>query len=310
MNSHLSAPSETAREAARQHDGKFGRQHLLEPPTGLSLSLPEAPIEDPVKSRAAELYTDPYPGRKGSEKVTETCGKCSGSGVYTAPSRVSFYTPAVGTQTTGCFDCGGTGKYTRLVSSARATARAAAGRAAEHEQEAAGIKARWELLRQEQQPLRDDLETLFTTVPERLWPSGSDHMESSNRAYGEYPTLDESEAQELHREVLGAIQEYGLRKPVPVSENRQRVVGEVLAVKYQESDFPGRSGSFKMLVEGDGWKVWGTRPNGSDIGKGDTVAFEARLKTSPDDPTFGFFTRPTKAEVLERAPVKDAGPAL
>lgn len=68
-------------------------------------------------------YIDPYPGRKGRERIVETCGRCGGTGVYNAPSRVTFYTSAVNDITTGCFSCAGTGVRSFLVSSARQTAR-------------------------------------------------------------------------------------------------------------------------------------------------------------------------------------------
>lgn len=73
---------------------------------------------EPVSS-----YIDPYPGRKGRERIVETCGRCGGTGVYNAPSRVTFYTSAVNDITTGCFSCAGTGVRSFLVSSARQTAR-------------------------------------------------------------------------------------------------------------------------------------------------------------------------------------------
>lgn len=66
-----------------------------------------------------DFYVDPFPGRKGSERITDTCGKCIGTGLYTAPTH---FTDGHGRPI--CFDCRGTGTRSRLVSSARATARA------------------------------------------------------------------------------------------------------------------------------------------------------------------------------------------
>lgn len=68
-------------------------------------------------------YVDPYPGRKGSERVRTECGWCSGTGVYTGKSGYKFHTPAVGAVTTGCFHCEGRGYNSVLVSSLRASAR-------------------------------------------------------------------------------------------------------------------------------------------------------------------------------------------
>ena len=33
-----------------------------------------------------DFYVDPFPGRKGSERITDTCGKCIGTGLYTGPT--------------------------------------------------------------------------------------------------------------------------------------------------------------------------------------------------------------------------------
>ena len=89
-------------------------------------------------------------------------------------------------------------------------------------------------------------------------------------------------------------------KPVPVSDKRWKVVGEVVSVKKVDTAF----GTFlKMLVKNaDGWKVWGTVPSDLVAERGATVEFMARVEPSKDDPKFGFFSRPTKAMVLVEAP--------
>jgi len=33
-----------------------------------------------------DFYVDPFPGHKGSERITDTCGKCIGTGLYTGPT--------------------------------------------------------------------------------------------------------------------------------------------------------------------------------------------------------------------------------
>ncbi len=110
------------------------------------------------------------------------------------------------------------------------------------------------------------------------------------------------------------------RIPVPVGA--QQVEGTVLAMRFQESRW---GGSVKMLVEVEtpagNYKVWGTLPaslrdlyriehgpllaNGSHdvshhpVGVGAKVRFSANCEQSSDDPSFGFFSRPTKAELIE-----------
>lgn len=82
-------------------------------------------------------------------------------------------------------------------------------------------------------------------------------------------------------------------KPVPITDERIDIEGEVLAVK--SSDF-GR----KVMVKAkDGWRIWGTRPGSADVAKGDRVAFRASVTPSKDDPKFGFFSRPTNWRAVD-----------
>lgn len=104
----------------------------------------------------------------------------------------------------------------------------------------------------------------------------------------------------------------------PLEEGRREIEGEVLSTKWQDSDF---GGSLKMLVkQDDGNKLWGSVPGnladltishteldestgGYDVIegielKGARVKFTAAVERSRDDEHFGFFKRPTKAEVL------------
>ncbi len=93
-------------------------------------------------------------------------------------------------------------------------------------------------------------------------------------------------------------------KPCPTG--RIEVTGTVLTTKYQESVY---GETLKMLVKADdGWKVWGTVPSileiftDGDIQRGlqhgDRVRFKAQVTPSDTDTKFGFFKRPTQAEVI------------
>lgn len=100
--------------------------------------------------------------------------------------------------------------------------------------------------------------------------------------------------------------------PVPVG--KATVEGRVTAVRFVENAY---GATWKMRVVTDaGWAVWGTRPTalcdafhytengyvdvpGAQIG--DRVRFVATIEPAADDPHFGFFKRPTKAEIVERA---------
>lgn len=77
-------------------------------------------------------YEDPYPGRTGSQRVTQTCGKCAGHGRL----------PGVLVDAGRCWRCGGHGTVRVLVSSARAAARRHAGAAAARAAEAATMDQR------------------------------------------------------------------------------------------------------------------------------------------------------------------------
>lgn len=92
----------------------------------------------------------------------------------------------------------------------------------------------------------------------------------------------------------------------PVVEGRQVITGRVLTVKFQEGYY---GSTLKMLVRDDrGFKVWGSVPASLDTGnngvdRGDMVRFTATVERSEQDETFGYFKRPTKAEVLATAEV-------
>ncbi len=120
------------------------------------------------------------------------------------------------------------------------------------------------------------------------------------------------------------------RGPVEdVPEGRVEVIGTIISTKWVDNDF---GGAFKMLVESDEghWRVWGTLPAkidstlrhmndevrdhnwnrtedflpGFDF-KGSKVRFTAAIEPSKDDKTFGFYSRPTKPELIEAATIQE-----
>lgn len=85
-----------------------------------------------------------------------------------------------------------------------------------------------------------------------------------------------------------------------VPTGRVQITGTILGTKMVESDYGLTE---KMLVEDDrGFKVYGTVPSSiyssGDV-KGMKVTFSAKVEPSNNDAFFGFFSRPTKAKVLE-----------
>lgn len=86
-------------------------------------------------------------------------------------------------------------------------------------------------------------------------------------------------------------------EPVPADAGRIKITGEVISQKTVEGDYGVQ---FKMLVRDDrGFKVWGTEPSSISPEKGSRVSFMAKVERSKDDEFFGFFSRPTKAEILD-----------
>lgn len=73
---------------------------------------------------AARGYVDPFPGRRGSERVASVCTRCDGRG------RLNLLM-----DNGRCWGCGGSGRVSVLVSSARATARRRARQAASRVEE-------------------------------------------------------------------------------------------------------------------------------------------------------------------------------
>ena len=80
---------------------------------------------------------------------------------------------------------------------------------------------------------------------------------------------------------------------------RVEVAGVVTSTDSRANDFGVR---YVMTVKDDrGFRVWGTIPSAINPSVGDRVAFTATVEKSDKDSTFGFYTRPSKARMLETA---------
>lgn len=109
--------------------------------------------------------------------------------------------------------------------------------------------------------------------------------------------LESAEADTAKRDAERAAQAEQAANAQPVPTGLVVIQGEVLTTRWKDNDFGG--GSLKMLVQhADGWKVWGTVPSSLEVERGDQVEFTATVEPSDDDPHFGFFKRPRKAQVL------------
>lgn len=87
----------------------------------------------------------------------------------------------------------------------------------------------------------------------------------------------------------------------PLSAGRQTVEGEVLTVKFVDNPYAYNSSTMKMLVKLDGGqRVWGTVPStiADDVERGVRVRFVATVTPKDGETDFGFYSRPSKAEVV------------
>lgn len=85
----------------------------------------------------------------------------------------------------------------------------------------------------------------------------------------------------------------------PVIEGKIRITGEVVSTDTKFNQWGARD---VMTVKDDrGFKVWGSVPRAVSAQKGARVTFSATVEKSDRDETFGFFKRPTNAELLEAA---------
>ncbi len=243
--------------------------------------------------RAAE---EPYVGTSYSD----SCRRCGGAGGWE------------GWPGWTCFDCGGRGtelrtyRKHRFEADPRTRIKKETARAAEYE-------ARENVFEERIAELGEvGVALLAARTIEREWIATENWDNEPDREIRFRATL----AEKLHR--FGSLSpaqiaavEKGLARDAekveqakvtaaagPLAAGRQTIEGEVVSVKFYESKF---GGSTKMLVVlDDGRKVFGGVPTALySVSKGDRVRFAAAIETT-DDPAFGYFSRPTKAEFLSQ----------
>lgn len=86
--------------------------------------------------------------------------------------------------------------------------------------------------------------------------------------------------------------------PEDLLEGRHTFAGEVVSTKYHDTLYGSK---LKVLLLDDrGFKIYGSMPAPvGHCGRGDRIQFDAAVAASNDDPKFGFFSRPTKAQEIE-----------
>jgi len=84
--------------------------------------------------------------------------------------------------------------------------------------------------------------------------------------------------------------------PVPVTNDRIRIKGDVLSKKDVYNDYGCATKA--IIWDERGFKVYGTLPAAIlDAEIGSVVEFEAKVSAAQDDENFGFYSRPTKAAI-------------
>jgi hypothetical protein len=84
--------------------------------------------------------------------------------------------------------------------------------------------------------------------------------------------------------------------PIPAAEGRATIEGVVVSRKMVEGYY---GNAVKIIVKhDDGWRVYGSEPSSVSANVGDRIRFDAMITVADDDPKFGFFKRPNKAEVV------------
>jgi hypothetical protein len=112
-------------------------------------------------------------------------------------------------------------------------------------------------------------------------------------------TAAQREAEQAERDARKA--EQGEAGPAPIG--KVTVEGKVLRTDVKENYYGGQvtyRHVMTVLLD-NGARVWGTIPRSLDAKEGDRVRFSATVEAKADDPTFGFYSRPTKASILEAA---------
>lgn len=100
-----------------------------------------------------------------------------------------------------------------------------------------------------------------------------------------------------------AAEEAARENATPCPTGKVEVVGKVSSLRWVSNEY---GDTLKMRVITDaGWAVYGTVASSiiDDIEQGDIVRFCASVTPSDNDELFGFFKRPTKAEIIEQVKV-------
>lgn len=247
-----------------------------------------------------------------STKPAETpvrleCGKCSGTGSVSwgmTVSGVVRYTDGRQVEVPKvCFDCGGVGYR---MSTVEREARNAKRREADARRRQAKAQAKADAERAEREATLEANRAAYVAehadVVAALPSLPGEFGESLREAFAETGRLTERQGEAALR-VAAEVAEKAARPVVAVPAGRQIVTGTVRSAKWVENGF---GGALKILVEDDrGFRVYGSAASalqGFGLDRGARVTFTATLEPKDGEEGFGFYSRPTKAALLEAAP--------
>lgn len=248
---------------------------------------------------AALAYTDPMPGREGSEYAeTRFCGTCGGSG----------YLPHYDYHDSGvCYPCRGTGgKHEMTVDGLRTEHRKslAKQRASIRKQARAQIEFQARLqaaidLRPEWQHVKSTDSSFVHDLWMKCWKFDLSEKQINAGADAIQRELDQRAGRAASQELPA------------LTEGRQTITGKVVSVKHEDNNFSYHGGTITKITVAleSGHRVYGTCPGAlidamlneggySHDLKGREVEFTAAIKHSKSDNGFAIFSRPTKPRVL------------
>lgn len=307
----ISQHAASSRESARRSSGRFGHQQHGESSVSLDAEG-ESDAADELQDQSAER---PEGAKRTSgdqdyatKDIWEACGKCGGAG------SVSWGMPVSGAvrhqdgsvEEVGkvCFTCGGTrGKFVsqqQLDRREKDRARRlrqieaeAAERVATHQAREAAAAAERDA--KHEQYLKDN-----PGVDEALDALQGRFADDMRDNLGTYGSLTERQTEAVLRM---AAEQANAPEPTPVVPGRGPLTGTVMSIKPHVDYYNGNTRhSHKItLLDDRGFRVHGTVPASIQdrVERGTRLSLTATTSASDDDETFGFFKRPTSAQILE-----------
>jgi hypothetical protein len=231
----------------------------------------------------------------GVDHIAAICGKCGGSGYLPG------YEAIDGAR---CWGCGGHCGVLAWIPKAEAE-KVLRRRERDAERRAAKRLAEQEALAAEAAAKREEQATELAE-----WKKANADVADALAAYrGRNPflcdmasqlaetPLTERQAKAARAALERAAQQAAAATDVPAGRNQ--VEGVIMAFKTVEHDYGYGGVTVKMTVDCGTYRLYGTLPRAiSEASKGDRVAFTATLEPGREK-GFGFFSRPTKASILE-----------